>query len=253
MNIIVPVKMVPDLVEEISIEASGAALDTAWMRLILNEFDDHAIEQAILLKERLGGRVTVIAPAAPDVEEALFTAAARGADRLIKLTGETESLNSHALARALAEIIRAESPDLVLTGVQAHNDLDGQIGPLLAEYLSLPYIGYVSGVQIAEKKATIRKEYPGGLLAEFAVELPAVLGIQASDEPPRYVAFTKVRQAMQAAIIEEQDIGVINSSGSPGVSRMFQPEVSERAEILEGQPEEIAARLIGILQEHGVL
>jgi electron transfer flavoprotein beta subunit len=54
MNIIVPIKMVPDLVEELSIDPSGAALDTAWMRLILNEFDDHAIEQAILLKERVG-------------------------------------------------------------------------------------------------------------------------------------------------------------------------------------------------------
>jgi len=135
--------MVPDLVEELSIDPSGTALDTAWMRLILNEFDDHAIEQAILLKERIGGQVTVIAPDAPDVDDALFTAAAKGADRLIKLTGEEESLNSHAIARAMATIIKAEIPDLILTGVQAHDDLDGQVGPLLAELLSIPYVGYI--------------------------------------------------------------------------------------------------------------
>jgi electron transfer flavoprotein beta subunit len=253
MNIIVPIKMVPDLVEELSIDPSGAALDTAWMRLILNEFDDHAIEQAILLKERVGGQVTVIAPDAPDVDDALFTAAAKGADRLIKLTGETESLNSHAIARAMAAIVKAEIPDLILTGVQAHNDLDGQVGPLLAESLSMPYVGYVSGVKIENKMATVTKEYPGGLLGEFLVELPAVLGIQASDEPPRYVAFSKVRQAMQTAHIEEQDIGELALSGSLTVSRMFQPEVGERAEMLAGDADEVATRLIEIMQEHDVL
>jgi electron transfer flavoprotein beta subunit len=253
MNIIVPIKMVPDLVEELSIDPSGAPLDTAWMRLILNEFDDHAIEQAILLKERVGGQVTVIAPDAPDVDDALFTAAAKGADRLIKLTGETESLNSHAIARAMAAIVKAEIPDLILTGVQAHNDLDGQVGPLLAESLSMPYVGYVSGVKIENKMATVTKEYPGGLLGEFLVELPAVLGIQASDEPPRYVAFTKVRQAMQTAHIEEQDIGELDLTGSLTVSRMFQPEVGERAEMLAGDADEVATRLIEIMQEHDVL
>jgi electron transfer flavoprotein beta subunit len=253
MNIIVPIKMVPDLVEELSIDPSVAALDTAWLRLILNEFDDHAIEQAILLKERSGGQVTVIAPDAPDVDDALFTAAAKGADHLIKLTGETESLNSHAIARAMAATINTENPDLILTGVQAHNDLDGQVGPLLAEYLSMPYVGYVSGVKLENKMATVKKEYPGGLLAEFLVELPAVLGIQASDEPPRYVAFTKVRQAMQTAKIEAHEIGELDTSGGATVSRMFQPEVGERAEMLAGDAGEVATRLVEIMQEHGVL
>ncbi len=253
MNIFVPIKMVPDLVEELSIDPGGAALDTAWMRLILNEFDDHAIEQAILLKERVGGQVTVIAPDAPDVDDALFTAAAKGADRLVKLTGETGSLNSHAAARALAAVIQAEIPDLILTGVQAHNDLDGQVGPLLAESLSMPYIGYVSAVKIENRMATVKKEYPGGLLGEFMVELPAVLGIQASDEPPRYVAFSKVRQAMQTARIEERDLGALDPSGGATVSRMFQPEAAERARMLEGDAGEVAARLVEIMQESGVL
>ena len=187
------------------------------------------------------------------MDDALFTAAAKGADRLIKLTGETETLNSHAISRAMVTIVKADIPDLILTGVQAHNDLDGQVGPLLAEYLSVPYVGYVSGVKIENKMATVTKEYPGGLLAEFMIELPAVLGIQASDEPPRYVAFTKVRQAMQTAHIEEQDIGELDISGSLEVARMFQPEVGERAEMLEGNADEVATRLIEIMQEHDVL
>ena len=174
MNIIVPVKLVPDLVEELSIDASGIALDTAWLRMIINEFDDHAIEQAILLKEKTGAHVTILSTNVEGVDDLLFAAAAKGADRLIKLTGDIESgVNNHALARAMATIIRDLKPDLIMTGVQAHNDLDGSIGPQLAEHLGMPYIGYISGVNITGDKLIVRKEYPGGLIGEMQVLRPA--------------------------------------------------------------------------------
>jgi len=254
MNIIVPIKLVPDLVEELTIDESGAALDTTWLRLIINEFDDHAIEQAILLKERGEGQVTIVAPDSEGVDDVLFTAAAKGADRLIKLSGEFGSgVNNHALARALAAVIKELQPDLVLTGVQAHNDLDGSVGPLLAEYLGMPYVGYVAGVTVSGGKAIARKEYPGGLIAEMEVTLPAVLGVQAAEQPPRYVAVSKVRQAMKTATIEEQEAAGLDPSGGPSVGRMFQPEVAERATMIEGDVDEVATRLIEIFKEVGVL
>ena len=130
MNIIVIAGLVPDLVEELEIDSSGTALDTAWLRMIINEFDDHAIEQAILLKERDGGQVTVLAIDQEGIDEVLFTAAAKDADRLIKLLGDfEEGVNSHALARAFAEAIKDLAPDLILTGVQAHTNMDGAVGP----------------------------------------------------------------------------------------------------------------------------
>jgi len=254
MNIAVTAKLVPDLVEELEIDDSGAALDMTWMRLIINEFDDHAIEQGILLKERGGGQVTVVVPDAEGADDMLFAAAAKGADRLIKLMGDfEEGVNNHALARVLAAILKDLQPDLVLTGVQAHNDLDGSVGPLLAENLGMSYIGYVSGVEVGEGKATVRKEYPGGLIAEMEVTLPAVLGIQAADEPPRYVPISKIRQSMKAATIEEQDVEELDPSGAPVVSRMFEPEAGERATMIEGDEEEIAAKFIEIFQEAGIL
>src|SRR5512147_841612 len=118
MKIAVPVKFVPDLVEELTIDASGAALDTAWLRLIINEFDDHAVEQAVILKERGGGEVTVLSAEADGVDDFLFTAVAKGADKLVKLTGDFSAVNNHALGKAFAEAIKAIQPDLVLTGVQ---------------------------------------------------------------------------------------------------------------------------------------
>ena len=253
MNILVLVKLVPDLVEELTIDASGAALDLTFARWIINEFDDHAIEQAILLKERGGGTVTIVAPDLDGADDVLFTAAAKGADRLIKVKGDFNTANNHALSRAFAAIIKELQADLVLTSVQAHNDLDGSAGPLLAECLQVPYVGYVSGVSINDGTSTLRKEYPGGLLAEMNVMLPAVLGIQAAEQPPRYVAVSKVRQAMKSSTIEERDAYELISSGGPEIRRMFQPETTSHAEMIEGSPEEVSAKLVSLFKELGVL
>ncbi len=253
-NIVAIVKMVPDLVEELEINDDGTGLDRDWLRLIINEFDNHAIEQAILIKEREGGEVTVIAPEAEGVEDMLFTTAAKGADRMIKLAGDLEEgVNNHALARAFAESAKDFQPDLILTGVQANDDLDGSVGPLVAEYLGMPYVGYISGVTLEDGKAIVRKEYPGGLIGEMEVTLPAVLGIQAGEEPPRYVAISKVRQMMKTAEIDKQEISELDPSGGAIVSRMYLPEPAERAEMIEGDEEEIAAKLVEIFKEVGAL
>ena len=253
MNIVILVKLVPDLVEELTIDSSGTALDTAWLRMIINEFDDHAIEQGILLKERFGAQVTVIAPEIEGVDDVLFTAAAKGADRLIKVKGDFTGTNNHALARALATVVKELKPDLLLTGVQANNDLDGSMGPLMAGCLEMPYVGYLSGVTLADGKSRVRKEYPGGLIAEMEVILPAVLGIQAAEQPPRYVAVSKVRQMMKTSSIEEHTASAFDMAGGPAISRMFQAETGQRATMITGSPEEVAAKLVSIFKELGVL
>jgi len=254
MNLVVPIKMVPDLVEELVIDASGARLDPDALRLKLNEFDDHAIEQAILLKEKGAGQVTVVAPDIEGVDDVLFTAAAKGADRLIKLTGNwNNGVNNHALARVFANFIKTLRPELILTGVQAHNDLDGAVGPQLAEHLGMPYVGYVSGVMVCDGNIQARKEFPGGLVAEMQVVLPAVLGIQAAEKPPRYVPISKVRATMKTAKIETFPAAELETAGAPATVRLFQPETSARATMLEGNADAVATRLVEIFREHGVL
>ena len=254
MNIVVPIKFAPDLVEELEIDASGAALDRTFLRLILNEFDDHAIEQAILLKERSGGQVTIVAPDVEGAEDVLYTAAAKGAGRLIKLTGDFEmGVNSHALARAFAAVIKELHPDLVLTGVQAHDDLDGPVGPLLADSLGMPYLGYLAGVTAREGMCTARKEYPGGLIAEMDVRLPAVLGIQAAEKPPRYIVTSLITQAMKTARIEEVEAGELDCGGAALVARMSRPKAAAHAEMIEGDANQVGDALVTLLQERGLL
>ena len=254
MNIAVLAKLVPDLVEELTIDSSGTKLDTAFARFIINEFDDHAIEEAILLKERLGGQVTIVAADDEGVDEVLFTAAAKGADRLIKLAGISAVENSnHALARVFADVVSELKPDLVLTGVQAHNDMDGSVGGLVAAMLELPYLGYVSGITAQDGQATLRKEYPGGLIGEYQVATPAVVGVQAGEQPPRYVAVSKVRQAMKSCTIEDRPSSAPEATAELQIERMYKPEPAEHATMIEGSPEEIAEKLVGIFKEVGVL
>ena len=133
MNIIVPIQLVPDLVEELVIDDSGTMLDPDEISWRLSEFDDNAIEQAILIKEAMGGTVTVIAPEIEGADDALFTASAKGADKLIRIAGdfEDEPFNTHAMSRVFFEVIKELEIDLILTGVATNNSIDGCVELLL--------------------------------------------------------------------------------------------------------------------------
>jgi electron transfer flavoprotein beta subunit len=254
MKIIVPVQLVPDLVEEMVIAKNGSGFDLEELAWILNEFDDHAIEQAILIKESVGAEVIVVAVGGDQADDALFAAAAKGADRLMKVAVDfaEEPVNNHALARIFKPIIEAEKPDLILTGVSNHNGMDGAMGALLAEYLGLPYVGYISGVKIEGTKAIVQKDYPGGLKAKLEASLPAVLGISSAEKPPRYVPISKVRQAMKTSQLEEKD-GKIDLAGAAGIERLYEPESAGKAEMLGGNLGNIVGRIVEIIKEQGLI
>ena len=260
MNIVVLMKMVPDVVEELEMAASGRSLDPDAVRMILSESDDHALEQALLMKERHGGTVTVMALDAPEVDDALFTALAKGADRAVKLTDGDEPATTSEAARICAEAIAGEPgrpADLILTGVQAIDDLDGLVAPIISYQLGVPYIGIVTrlAVDTSAGVATATREYPGGVRGEFEVSLPAVLGIQAAERPPRYVPVAKVRAAMKTQKVECVGAPTMADAGPPLVEVMEMRKVqpAAHAQMLEGSPEQVSSRLCGILTECGAL
>lgn len=254
MKIAVPVKLVPDLVDELVIDASGTSLDYDWLRLKLNELDDHALEEGLHLKEQHGGQVVVLAVDDESIDEVLFTAAAKGADQVVKICGgPARNASNHTLVSLFLPHILDIQPDLILTGVQAHNDLDGPLGPLLAEALNCPYVGYVSGVSVYNGSVIARKEFPGGLISEISVKLPAVLGIQSAESPPRYIAFSKIRQAMKEVSIEERPSAAVRPAPGAVIERLFQPEVGESAEMFVGSPDAVADRIVDLFKELGVI
>jgi electron transfer flavoprotein beta subunit len=258
MNILVLLKMVPDIVEELEIGPDGRSLDLGAVRPIVSERDDHALEQALLLKERSGGTVTAVALEAPEVDEVLFTALAKGSDRAVKVTGfdvpPSTAAAAAVLARVLPTVPNLMPVDLVLTGCQAIDDLDGVLAPSLAERLGVPYLGIVTGVAVgaAGSPATVVKEFAGGSRGEYAVCLPAVLGVQAAEKPPRYVPVAKVRAAMKSRTVEEVAASAGDEAGLLQVVAMTKPEAAGRAEMLEGDPEAVAAKLVEILSTRGL-
>ena len=258
MNLIVLLKMVPDTVEELNVASDGKSLDSEYLRFKLNDPDEHALEEALLLKERAGGKVTVVALDAPEVDDALFMALAKGADRAVKIPADQASLGTVATARMFATFLASGggqiTPDtLVLPGSQAIDDLEGEVAAYLGEALSLPYVGVVSSVSPVNGKVVVLKEFSGGMRGEFEVTLPAVLGIQSAEKPPRYVPVAKVRAVMKSAKIETADIAPPESAKALAVERMYKPEVAGRAQMLEGTPEDIAVRIASLLAERGII
>jgi Electron transfer flavoprotein, beta subunit len=256
MNLFVLLKTVPDTVEELTVAADGTSLDPEWLRFKLSDSDEHALEQALLLKEKHGGTVTVVALDAPEVEEALFQALAKGADRAVKLTGELGEVRSLAAAKLFAGFLQSAgavgADALVLLRSQAIDDIEGEIGPFLADLLALPYLGVVVAVAQADGGLSVTKEFAGGLRGEFALPMPAVLGIQAAEKPPRYVPIAKVRAAMKSTTLETLDVAPDQPARFP-IEKMYKPEAAGRAEMLEGSPEDVAKRIVELLANQSLI
>ncbi len=259
MNLIVFLKMVPDIVEELTIAEDGKSLDTEWLRMKLNESDEHAIEEAVILKEKYGGTVTVVALDAPEVDEALFTALAKGCDKAIKIIGDLTNIRSPEIAEIFTKYLKdnnlIDSKTLILSGSQSIDDIEGELVYYLGYNLQLPVYGVVTSVTYNESKnsVVVLKEFSGGLRGEFEVSLPAILGIQAAENPPRYVPIAKIRGIMKSATIEEIEIPTDFISPRISINKLFQPEETGKATMLEGNPEEIASQIINILSEKGLL
>ncbi|HEX9387734.1 MAG TPA: hypothetical protein VF918_15535 [Anaerolineales bacterium] len=250
MNIVVAIKHIPSIADELPVKGNNVDFDS--VDFVLNEFDEQSIEQAVLVKEAVGGAVTVVGvDLIGELDSALHLALAKGADKAVKITADEPGADSHMQAKWLADAIKALSPDIVFTGVQASNDLDGQIGPMIAAYLDIPYIGGVSSVEASDHTATVNKEFAGGFGAKYAVTLPMVVGVQAASKPPRYAPISKVRQVAQTATIEK-----VVPSGEVNAGLLFKkmapPVVTGHAEMIGGSSKEVAAKIVELLKSKGL-
>jgi electron transfer flavoprotein beta subunit len=260
MDIVVFLKMVPDVIEELTIGDTGKSLDTQFLRMKLNDPDDFSLEEALILKEKYGGTVTVVAMEAPEVDEVLFTALAKGADKVVKIPGDWTGIQAPGIARLIAAYFTVAnhqpgSETIILVGSQAIDDLEGEIAPYLSEILSIPYIGVITGINFdaGNKKVEVIKEFASGLRGKFELSLPAIIGIQSAEKPPRYVPVAKVRAVMKTAKIETVSIGPPDVASSVSIEKMFIPEAGGKAKMIEGSPEEVSSQMVEILKENGIL
>lgn len=253
MHIAVVLRIVPDVTEEIEIAGNGIEIDREWIGLKLNEFDDHALEEAVLLKESTGARVTAVTLAGDGAERQLQTAIARGADNAVVVNHDQEgAVGARAAAHLLGSVLKNLGADLVLTGVQTPEDVFGQLAPFLAADLQWPVLNAINGVSVAEGGLEVTQEYSGGYSSRLAVKLPAVLGIQAASKPPRYVSGSKLRQASTATIASV--VSTVPDGFRAQVStRLGASQSGAKADMITGSAEQIAAKLVDMLAERGLV
>ncbi|CAN5422646.1 electron transfer flavoprotein subunit beta/FixA family protein [soil metagenome] len=251
MKILVVLRLAPD--GEIEIAGDGRSIDREWIDMRLNDFDDHALEQAILLKEASGATVLAIAPVADGIQRTLQAAVARGADEVAVLEHDFgEEPCSRDLCKPIAALARREKTDLILTGVQCPNDLFGQLAPYLGGLLGWPCVSSVSGARYAAGAIEIMQEQGNGYSVNLSVALPAVLGIQAAAQAPRYVSGSKLRQASGFTIGTIPPAGETFANLSELVA-LKQPDDTGSAVMFDGDPDEVAGHVFDILKLHGLL
>jgi electron transfer flavoprotein beta subunit len=180
-----------------------------------------------------------------EAEGALRRCLAMGADRAIRV--DAEPLDPVSTARALAGAVAAESPDLVLTGVQSADSVQGATGVALAELLGLPRVAVVTKLDWSGSgPATVSRELEGGLVDVVEVDTPAVLTIQTGINEPRYANLRAIKQA------EQHEIAVVGADpGEPAyrVRRMFSPPRGAGAELLDGDAATVAQRIVELVRE----
>jgi electron transfer flavoprotein beta subunit len=193
----------------------------------LNEWDACATEEAIRIRERLGeGEVVVVTVGDDDADAALRRCLAMGADRAIRV--DAQPLDPVSTARALAGVVAAESPDLVLTGVQSADSVQGSTGAALAELVGLPRVAVVTSLDWnGSGVATVDRELEGGLVDVVEVDTPALLTIQTGINQPRYANLRAIKQA------EQLEIAVVSAD----------------AEMLDGGPAQVAQRIVELVKE----
>lgn len=254
MRIVVAMRQLPDLVEELELISDGTDIDRELVKFVSNEWDEQALEEALLIKEASGAEVVVVGIDEPEIDQTLYTALAKGADHAVKLTGAPEGwLSTHARAAMVASWLGSQEYDLVLTGVQAADDLDGQLAAILAAKLHLPHAAVVVSVEVKDGTAYVSQELGGGVNVEEEIRLPAVIGMQTARQPPRYAPITRIRQAMQSGGVEQAEVGAAGAGAATVVRRLFVPVRSGHAEMLEGSPSEVAGAILVVLRDRGLV
>ncbi|MEQ9244290.1 electron transfer flavoprotein subunit beta/FixA family protein [Roseovarius indicus] len=251
MKLLVVLRMMPDPACELELLEDSPGLDHEWLDFKLNDFDDQALEEAILLKEACGGEVIALG-CGEGAGRVLQMALARGADRAIEYETEPDDMiSSRVIARDVAAIAKNEGVDLVLTGVQAAEDLHGQLAPYLSAILNWPGLSGTSRVALANTGLAVSQERGGGVTAHYELTLPAVLGVQTASKAPRYVSGSKLREASKLPIATAAaEAERLEPSGE--LLKLARPQRDEAATSLGGTAEDAAAKFLDLIRSGAV-
>lgn len=257
MNIIVCIKQVPDTTQ-VRIDPVNNTLVREGVQSIINPFDMYAIEEGVRLKERFGGKTTVITMGPPQAQEALREAISMGCDEGILVSdrafaGSDTLATGYTLALAIKKI---KDVDIILCGKQASDGDTAQVGPGIATQLDIPQVTYVKKIEsIDEKSARVERMTEEGFEV-IQTSLPCLLTVVKEINEPRIPSLKGRMRAKKAeittfkAIDLDADDARLGLTGSPTwVSKIFTPPPRAKGKIFEGDPEESVSNIVHILKD----
>src|SRR5688500_13589913 len=220
----------------------------------LNEPDAYGLEEALRLKEKHGGEVIVCSAGPARATQVIREALARGADRAVHVESEAlATADANAVADALAEAIKAEAVDLVLTGLQSDDQGFGQVGVILAEKLGMPHATIIMEVQILDSAnalgnaVSVKRELEGGWFQWVALPMPALLTIQSGINQLRYATLKGIMAAKKKEIRKVAPASL--SAARAAIAALEVPRKTKETQLISGPPAEAAKNLIKKLQE----
>jgi electron transfer flavoprotein beta subunit len=246
MKIIVAIKQVPERDAQVRIDASGKWIEESDVQYAMNESDAYALEEALQLKEKDGGEVIVLSAGPERVGTTIREALAKGADRAIHVDcNDLATRDALSVARLLAEAIKPESPDLVLSGLQSDDLGYGQTGVILAELLGVPHASLILTVEKTDPGLKVKRELEAGWFQEIELPLPAVLAMQSGGNKLRYATLMGIKKAKtkEMRVVGCDDLG----AASPALATLDNvtlPQKQKSTQMIEGDAKQAAATLV---------
>lgn len=200
MNIIACVKQVPDTEAQIKVKADGSGIEEGQIKWVMNPYDEFGVEEALRLKEKNGGDVTIISVGPARAMETIRTALAMGADKGVHVCDPVlDKADAYVTAAALAAVIKGMPYDIIFCGQRAIDDDSGQVGAILAEMLNIPQLTIITKVEYAGATIKAIKPIEGAqLLIETA--LPCVVTAQKGLNEPRYASLPGIMKAKKKPV-----------------------------------------------------
>ena len=261
MEILVCARRVPDTSEnEIELNTAGNDVERDELVYSVNEADNYAVEEALQIRDRVGGNVTVVTVDTDEGEEILRRELAMGANQAALVSDEAfAGSDGKGVATILKAFVQKGHYDLILTGVQA-DDGAAQVGGMLAAMLDYPFAALVNSISVEDSKLKVSREIEGGNREINEIDLPCVLSIQTGINEPRYVGMRGIRQVASVPIPTSAasdlsvDPGTVGAAAAK-VKRVdyFVPAAGRGAEMLHGSREENADRVLELVAVKGGL
>lgn len=253
MNIAVLLKQTFDTEEKIVLNGDGDGVSEEGVKFVINPYDEYAVEEAIRLKEAVGGQVTVLSVGPPRAQEALRTALAMGADEAVLIGDERIPQDEYAVAVVIAAYMKGQAYDLVLGGSFSVDTGGAQVAVRVAEALGIPHVASITKLDVngGGGSATVERDAEGDL-ERIEVSLPALFTAQQGLNEPRYPSLPGIMRAKKKPLLQLtlDDLNIDDSRLEARTERLSLslPELRQAGLVLKGSPAEQAAALAAILR-----